>query len=370
MHLVADTRLEAQQATHGEIVPLTSVRGVAALWVVLMHFAGILYAVLPEVSFLNPLIESGRYAVPLFFVLSGYVLGLRYVPKFRSPDAATVGRFLWLRLGRVYPVHLLTLLVSLGLVARRGWPTDDAHSVGRFAANLALVQAWGYDFRLSWNYPAWSISSEWFAYLIFPAVAVGLTRVGRTTTAVVLALACGLSVAVYAFEEWVAFKGLAVVVPTFIGGVCLAVVCPPGCLRERFGLLAELGALAGAALPFLVGPGPWLGAVYLVLFFGLVAVLGGVGNGSTAVWGFRPLVSLGNVSYALYMTHVLTLTLLARFIPFAALPERPLAVRAAVVLGCLVAIFSVTLATFYLVERPCRAWSRTLSSRYKTLERR
>jgi peptidoglycan/LPS O-acetylase OafA/YrhL len=83
----------------GEILSLTSIRGVAALWVVLFHLSSIQRGLLPEASFLDPLISSGHLAVPLFFILSGYVLSLRYLGTFRSVRPKGVIRFLWLRLG-------------------------------------------------------------------------------------------------------------------------------------------------------------------------------------------------------------------------------------------------------------------------------
>ena len=103
-----------------------SVRGLAALWVVVFHLWNTVVRLLPPLAPLAPLAECGYLAVPFFFVLSGYVLGLRYLPSFAAPSAHDVKRFLFLRLGRIYPVHLLMLMGNVALVARHGWPTDDA----------------------------------------------------------------------------------------------------------------------------------------------------------------------------------------------------------------------------------------------------
>ena len=56
--------------------------------------------------------------------------------------------------------------------------TEEGYTATTFVANIFLVQTWVPDFRLNWNYPAWSISSEWFAYLWFPVLSfVVLARV-------------------------------------------------------------------------------------------------------------------------------------------------------------------------------------------------
>jgi peptidoglycan/LPS O-acetylase OafA/YrhL len=364
MQLKGDSDLGTPQATNDEIASLTSIRGIAALWVVLLHFSGVLFNVLPESSFLRPLLDAGVFAVPLFFILSGYVLGLRYLTKLRSPTARAALRFWWLRLGRVYPVHLCTLAISLGMVARHGWPTDEGHTYGRFVANFLLTHAWDYDFRLSWNYPSWSISSEWFAYLTFPFVAFILARASRSWAAVLVAVACGLSAGVYAFRQHLTFEGLAVVLPTFVGGVGLAIVCPPGSstTRSQPQPWAELGLLAAVVLPFAVGPGPLLGALYLVSFFALVGFLGATGNRSAAFWRSLSLVYLGEISYSLYMTHAITITLIARFFPLDALQGQPMAVRIVALVGCLIAILAATVVVYHTVEHPLRNVSRRMAA--------
>ena len=358
--LTGDGGLGTPQATDDEIASLTSVRGIAALWVVLLHFSAVLFRVLPEASFLRPLTDAGIFAVPLFFILSGYVLGLRYLIRLRSPTASAAMRFWWLRLGRVYPVHLCTLAISLGMVARHGWPADEGHTIGRFVANCLLAHAWECNFRLSWNYPSWSISSEWFAYLIFPLLAFLLARASRTWAAVLVGVACGLSVGVYAFRQHLRFEGLAVVLPTFVGGVGLAIACPPGRSTPRSQPWAELGLLAAVAFPFAVGPGPVLSALYLVSFFALVGFLGAAGNRSAAFWQSYSLVYLGEISYSLYMTHAITITLMVRFLPFDALQGQPMAVRIVALLGCLIVILGATVGVYHTVEWPLRNFSRRL----------
>jgi peptidoglycan/LPS O-acetylase OafA/YrhL len=360
-----DGGLGISQSVEGEILSLTSVRGVAAFWVVVFHFSEVMFGFLPEANILGPLIASGGFAVPLFFILSGYVLGLRYLIKLSSPTIKSVLRFWWLRLGRVYPVHLCTLLVSVIIFTRRGWPTDEGHSVGRLIANLSLTQAWDYSYRLSWNYPSWSISSEWFAYLIFPPLAVALSRVGRASALALLIAACVLSACVYSIRQQLAFEGLAVVLPTFVGGVVLAILIPSGRSSWRTHPWAEVELLAILSLPFIVGSGQAQSSLYLLLFFALVGSLGVQGNQCMAFWKVTPLFYLGEISYSLYMTHAITITLMSRFFPFGMVQRLPLTVRFAVFLGCLVVILGVALAVYFAVERPLRSLSRRLGTSQK-----
>jgi peptidoglycan/LPS O-acetylase OafA/YrhL len=146
---------------------LTGIRGVAALWVVLFHLP------LPLASAeLHALQHRGYLGVDLFFILSGFVLA--YVYRAVLPariDAREARRFYLIRLARIYPLHFATLalLVAVELVklAVRGSAFGDDRSPLSLLTSLLLVHAWGVT-GLGWNLVAWSISTEWLAYLVFP----------------------------------------------------------------------------------------------------------------------------------------------------------------------------------------------------------
>src|SRR5262249_18368475 len=104
-----------------QIPALTTLRGLLALWVVVYHFWNDIVALLPGLRLLTPLAIRGNFAVPGFFVLSGFVLARNHLADFVVPTRQRILRFLGLRLFRIYPVHLATLLVVLAMVvyARR-----------------------------------------------------------------------------------------------------------------------------------------------------------------------------------------------------------------------------------------------------------
>ena len=90
-------------------------------------------------------------------------------------------RFIGLRLIRIYPLHILTLLVFV-LFELIQWflvraellhgitVFSDQSSLFSLAANFLLIHAWGVVDTSGWNQPSWSISVELFAYLVFPFV--------------------------------------------------------------------------------------------------------------------------------------------------------------------------------------------------------
>ena len=118
-------------------------------------------------------------AVPGFFVLQrGFVLAHNYADHFSNLQIRSVLIFLGRRLVRIYPVHLMTLLSVLVMVLVAGHLdyqlAANGYTLQTFVENLFLVHYWLPSFTLSWNFPSWSISAEWFAYLLFPLIACGL----------------------------------------------------------------------------------------------------------------------------------------------------------------------------------------------------
>ncbi|MDE3127981.1 MAG: acyltransferase [Gemmatimonadota bacterium] len=336
------------------IVPFTALRGLAAAWVVGLHASLVFQRLLPEASAFNRLLRLGGLAVPLFFVLSGYVLWYRYRTALAQRSSRSTVRFFLLRIARVYPVHLATLLATLLVVGHHGWPTDGAHTPESFLANLLLVQSWTPRLHLTWNYPAWSISSEWFVYLLFPllvAAAGGFTRRSWQLTAVAMA---GASAWVYWLGSGLPFEGIVVVFPTFVGGVALAALSRGPSGAQRRSRVPDLCVLLGVLIPYAVADPRVQRAAFLSIFFVLVGALGRHGSRVSAVWSWRPLEALGNASYSLYMTHVLTIALLVRFLPLGKVVAASVTVRvAALFLGAAV-IVAVAAACYLTIERPAR----------------
>lgn len=169
---------------------LTSLRGIAAWWVVLFHFKEFIPSGVP--GWMAGAIGRGYLAVDLFFVLSGFIIAYNYLRLFQPFDIRTCLRFLGIRLARIYPLHLFMLAIflinplAIAVAASRGIDQQRYDAV-YYVYSLLLVQNWGFTSALAWNVPAWSISTEWFAYLCFPLLA---WIASRSTRGPMLTVAC------------------------------------------------------------------------------------------------------------------------------------------------------------------------------------
>src|SRR5690554_2832582 len=156
---------------------LESLRGLAAIMVVLYHSPF-------RFSEASVAIVANSYLfVDLFFVLSGFVMAYAYGEKIRG--GMGFGEYVALRLGRLYPIHLFTLLLWLlyMLIKQYLYETGfggtsqlDENNLYTFLTNLFLIHGLGVNDSLSWNQPSWSISTEFFAYIVFFITTVTVDR--------------------------------------------------------------------------------------------------------------------------------------------------------------------------------------------------
>ncbi|MGP1281757.1 MAG: acyltransferase family protein, partial [Parasphingopyxis sp.] len=182
--------------------------------------------------------------------------------------------------------------------------------------HLLLIQNWGFTNALSWNDPAWSISVEMAAYLLFPLIALG-TDWRALSTPVLIALIGLLALALHAFfvamdapilDSGIPRTGLVRCLVQFTIGTILCALW----LRwsERPAGMAAL-ALACGAVPgglALAGLVPETIAVPLA-FSGLLLAAALTANRARNPLAAGPLHYLGEISYATYLAHFLLFVL-------------------------------------------------------------
>lgn len=289
---------------------LTGLRVLAAAWVVLFHYRDDVEALLPWVTPADTFFRAGYLGVDLFFPLSGFILAYNYADSMRTFTWSGSFSFVRNRFARVWPVHFVALnidLVTAALVGNLGiGENGHRRTAEAYVENVFLVHNWWHD-RPSFNGPAWSIGSEWFAYLTAPLLFVLLAKVVRARVAVagaVLSYAAMLAVfAVFALPNgnlehmfYVRIMG------EFVGGALLCLAWVRGGLR--LGRLAPW--LLVVPVVIAVVPAASDGDYWAAPALGLVVAVVASSQGRLSAWLSRPwMVAAGEASYALYMTHYL-----------------------------------------------------------------
>jgi len=305
---------------------LDSFRGLCAACVVFFHIQ--LVSGFTESLF----IRNADLLVNFFFVLSGFVLSYAY----GSREELGFRAFLISRTFRLVPLHWLMLAVFIVIeafkvvAARKGVAFNYAPFTGGFAPvellpNMFLVQAWTpFTEIMSFNYPSWSISVEFYLYLIFATFM--LLSSGRRYWAW-----GGVSLAAFALlygEVPVltdrALTGLACF---FAGALTYRVFALISRIR-RPGVALMTGLECAAMLSVVVVNSMRFSNQSLVaslLFCVVVLIFAFEGGRLSRLLKARPLALLGRISYSLYMTHVAVLfCLMSVFIVLEQRTGRPL----------------------------------------------
>ena len=354
--------MRAQYASHPPryLPALTGIRALAALLVLGMHTEQNVPAGLD--SFL-PFFARGYLGVDFFFVLSGFIITHVYAAGLASPKLTAVQIFLWHRFIRLYPVHVTVLaglaaVVSLASAAGFGFNNPQEWQWDDLIWQLTLLQAWGVTTTPRWNVPSWSISAEWFAYLLFPLLAPALMWVRERAVALLIAVAALAATALlftiadWTLNTWVGAPALTRVFGEFLCGaaLCRAVALSPEYARASGDILA-----AGAFLAFLFGASTGVADFALVAFLALT-IFGAATSKRfvTRILGSRPFVWLGEISYSVYMVHFPVLIIIRRLWERLGFAHWPATGKISAFIFTVALVLALAAMVFYIVERPAR----------------
>jgi peptidoglycan/LPS O-acetylase OafA/YrhL len=177
---------------------LESWRGLCALGVVLYHCN-----IASHLRYFAP-VRNADLGVDFFFVLSGFVLAYAYSQRLAQASAGY--NFMIRRTGRLLPLHLFALGVLL-LLELLKWvsvyrfdavagdiPFTGPNSMTALFVSVFLLNGLGFLPYFAWNGPSWSISTEFWTYLLFLVACLAGPRTYRLIFTLVF-LACGLVLA-------------------------------------------------------------------------------------------------------------------------------------------------------------------------------
>lgn len=289
-------------------------RGACALLVALFHLDAYWH------FYETPLIRNAWLFVDFFFVLSGFVISHAY--RGRLSNWREARSFVVRRVGRLWPLHMAVLVlfillealklavVSTGHVGSDSPAFTDTKAFDAIAANILLIQSLGVFDHLTWNFPSWSISTEFYACLTFAGL-VALFRKPESPLLLSMAVALlGAAMVAMFSERWID--------TTYDYGFFR-------CLYGFFvgNLTYRLWRWEGGRVP---SRALWLGeilAVVLIVIFVITAgrtawAMAGPLVFAFAVWVFayesgpvsrlmaaRPILLLGTWSYSIYLGHAL-----------------------------------------------------------------
>ncbi len=326
--------LESVTAT-GRVDSLTGIRAVAALLVVLTHAA----------------YTTGRYGngyvglvfsrmeigVPIFFVLSGFLLFSPWVTASATgSDAPSVKRYAWHRVRRIMPAYVVTVLAAYLVYHFRTAGPNPGHTWEGLARNLTLTQIYTDNYLYSFLHQGltqmWSLAVEAAFYVALPLMAYVLLVVLCRRRWRPWLLLTGLAVFAAMSPAWLWLVHTTSFLPDgarlwlpgylswFVGGMVLAVLaamrvrayalaCLPVVVVCYFIVSTPIGGEPTTS-PALLWEALAKSAFYAVIATLVVAplALGNTGLYARAM-ASRPMVFLGEISYEIFLIHLVTMEL-------------------------------------------------------------
>lgn len=319
-------------------------RGLAAFAVMMSH----LYAIevnataqlgVLDTPLLGPVWEKGFAGVDLFFVISGFIMV--YVTAGRERGAASAADFAVARASRIYPLWWLFMFTTaIYFMLIHGVPGDPiqferaGHSDAVYLLNSALLLPQA-------GHPAlgvgWTLIHEMYFYIVFSAFLLAPQRWLPLLLAVWAVFVVSTDIAGYSNYYPTNFLELANYPMTieFIAGAFAAMLVISG--RRAFAWpLTLIGAAAFVAAMFAFlnddaqytlrwGRVLWFGLPAVVLIYGITSLEAGGGLRrenwppllqKTTGWIWRKLVRLGDISFALYLGHILAISGLKQLFEF------------------------------------------------------
>ncbi|HXA01677.1 MAG TPA: acyltransferase [Cytophagaceae bacterium] len=320
-----------------EILFLDGLRGLAAIYVLIHHARWLLWEGYNEGYLLHPqsytffdkisvhlfsLFKYGHEAVLLFFVLSGFVIHLRYSLSIKSEGSSAqfgLSTYLSRRAKRILPPFILALIFTF-IIDSLGtsWEPGIYHgqtpyssinenissnlSMSTLAGNLCFlmkiyVPSWGT------NEVLWSLACEFWFYLLYPLLFL-IHRKSRLISSLVVVVLFIISVVFPLQIPFLAHKIFYYLIIWWLG-VLLADVYT-GNLNLKFKYLSILSTalilLPINGIPLLLAP---LNPLIIGLgFTGIFAILFSMKEDNIFIQSLKRIKWLGNFSYSIYIFHL------------------------------------------------------------------
>ena len=281
---------------------LDSFRGLFAIFVVIYHMN-----VLDSITSLN-FFRGSWVFVEFFFVLSGFVLAHGYINK----QKLFFNKYLISRVFRIFPLHIFMLLIFvifefIKLIAYKNGinfgtpPFTGPGAVNEIIPNLFLVQAWtSLTEPYSFNFPSWSISIEFYMYLVF-----FLTLIRPKLRVTSWVFISGLMLTLLYLETNLLVDEVKRGLGSFFAG-SLTYALFTKLSKERLGFyfasFLEVTSII-IIVYFVSSPGKYTSTI-TVLIFCLTILLYSFESGLISSWLKNIFfIRLGELSYSIYMVH-------------------------------------------------------------------
>lgn len=296
------------------IYSLQGLRGVAVLGVVLFHMTAVEHKYSGGDILLPPLLDFFQLGVDLFFIVSGFVMVI--VSRGRFQSVAESKRFLFNRVSRIYPTYWLYYGLTMAVLLVQPGMVNSTHGSSNLLMSFLLLP----NDKVLLVMVAWSLLFELWFYLVF----TGLMCFRERWLPALLVGWAAMLVIFNSVQDWQdCSPALQIMLHPygleFIVGVALALLFYSR-LSARIPTSLVGAALVAALLPGigLIGYYRLFDGVGMLRMLAVSAVFGTLILGLALLERRRHLrmpaflVAVGDMSYTVYLSHLLVLGVIGR----------------------------------------------------------
>lgn len=298
---------------------LTVARFAAALLVYLHHSTPAEYTAMSDIpEYLLRFVHNGYVGVSFFFIVSGFVLAASNLGRLADFSIKRSLSFYWKRVARIVPLWFVVSLPLIYWAARNQQP--------QLFPFLTFTQAWHPEITTAFGLlgVSWTLSVEMFFYLMFPFIAAALKPFSSKWAGPVVVLV-GLSVPALSCWYFANSAELMALQPfdpnsshfwlyrfplarlgEFIAGIGIFLCVDRLPAKVPAWSVWAFGSASVAALVYTMATIPIYEVYYVfpnaIYFAGIVAALAYLETLGASVTS-RPLILLGEASFAFYLVH-------------------------------------------------------------------
>jgi peptidoglycan/LPS O-acetylase OafA/YrhL len=355
-------RAPAGQSTHFYVPFLDGLRAVSILLIMGCHNLG------PVSSWIAGQL-SGWVSVDLFFIISGFLITSILVREKTKRGNISLRNFYirrWLRISPAYYAFLALMFVWT--ICRGGDQYQSSFAVaGLYLTNIDLSSGWGLCLPGSGLIHTWTLSAEEQFYLMWPgllkfsgnkALKICITLIASSYIWRLYLLSTGAS-----WERL--YYGLEGSMESIMLGVASGLIWSTPHLQQKIRSLFSAPGTATVMFAVLLISCHFLGhpstAANLPLFWAakfpivillitgfMISMLVNPNSIPAKILSFKPLVWIGQLSYSLYLWHIVVNFPATHSILVSIFHNKYL-----VELGKFACCYGFALASFYLIEKPC-----------------
>lgn len=352
----------------GRFIPaIDGLRCIAILAVVLYHLEDYVVHKHPHwntadyaTTWLHRVLHIGGCGVPLFFAISGFILGLPFIEaRLGQRPKVKLSSYYWRRVTRLEPPYLINLAVmAILLVLVKDASFDELWP--HWLASAGYVHGLIYGTMSTINFVAWSLEVEVQFYLIAPFLAAGLYAPSRWMRRGLVASVIGVLMVGKIANGGPLITSWSFALPNYLDHFLVGL------------LLADIYASDWNGAPSLHGNGDLLalagwggvlatqlvnGMYYWLPVFTFIAFAGSLRGQYSRKLLTQPLiVVIGGMCYTIYLYHFALISAAGRFLiglwPNAGYVPT-LALHVAVLVPLVLVVSAVL---FWLFEKPFMAW--------------